>query len=148
MIVRVQRYPVAPPSFASFLDFERDADDLFGDFLGAQALPVRRQYPALDVAGYENESVVVAEIPGVRKEDVKISVQDGMLTISGERKEPAAPEESTWLRNEIRTGEFSRTMELPHEVDVNAIEAEITNGVLRIVLPKAAEARSREIPVK
>ena len=143
MVVRVQRYPFPAFPFESIFDIERDVNHLFGNPGVA-----RRHHPALDVAGYENESVVVAELPGVQKEDIKISMQDGMLTISGVRKEMATPESSTWLRNEIRTGEFSRTVQLPHEVDADGIVAELTNGVLRIVLPKAAEARPHEIRVK
>jgi len=146
MVVRVQRYPAITSPFESISSFEQEIDQLFGGFLGAGA--ARRKYPALDVAEYEGESVIIAEVPGVRKEDVKISVHDGMLTISGARKETATPEKSTWLRNEIHAGEFSRTVQLPHEVDLNSVGAELTDGVLRIVLPKTAAARPQEIRVK
>lgn len=146
MIVRVQRYPPITSPFESISNFEQEIDQLFGGFLGTGT--ARRKYPALDVAEYEGESVIVAELPGVRREDVKISVQDGMLTISGVRKETATPERSTRLRNEIHAGEFSRTVQLPHEAELNAVSAELTNGVLRIVLPKAATARPQEIRVK
>jgi len=148
MVVRVQRYPVASWPFESLFDFERGIDDLFGNFLGTGLVTQSGRDPAIDVAEYDNESVVVAEMPGVRKEDMKISVQDGVLSITGERKGHELPEGSRWIRNEVRTGQFSRTVELPHEVKTDAISAELNNGVLRIVLPKAEEAKPREIQVQ
>ncbi len=149
MVVRVHRFP----SFASAgdvnFDFEREIDTMFGDILNTRVIePARRPSPSLDVAEQDNETIVVAELPGVRKEDVKVSVHDGVLTISGERKAHQLPEKSAWVRNEISTGQFSRSIQLPHEVQMNGISAELTNGVLRIVLPKAEEARPREIQVK
>ena len=148
MVLRFQRYPVVTPTFHSIFDFENDIDDLFGNLLRT-GLSVRdREYPSIDLAEHENNSVVVAEMPGVRKEDLKVSVQDNVLTISGDRKGANLPEGSGWIRNEISTGKFSRTIELPHDVNAAEISAELNNGVLRITLPKAEQARAREIQVK
>jgi HSP20 family protein len=102
----------------------------------------------VDIAEQGDESIVVAELPGVRKEDLKISIQDGQLTISGERRQHQLPENSSWLRNEAWSGEFSRTIQLPHEVKEDGVSAELKNGILRIVLPKAEEVRAREIKVQ
>lgn len=148
MVVRVQRYPVFSSPFDSLLNFEREIDDMFGNVLKNVAAPQVRTYPALDVAEYQNESVVVAEMPGVLKEDVKLSVQDDILTISGVRKGHTQSTGTGWLRNEIRTGEFSRSIRLPHAVNQDNIAAELTNGILRITLPKADEAKTREIRIK
>lgn len=148
MVVRVQRYPVFSSPFANLFNFERVIDDLFGGVVKDAALPQVHSYPALNMAEYENESVVVAEMPGVRKEDVKLSVQDDVLTISGVRQGHTPENNISWLRNEIRTGAFSRAVRLPHAVDDAGITAELTNGVLRITLPKAEEARTREIKIK
>jgi HSP20 family protein len=148
MFLRVQRFPISSSMFEPLLNFDRDIDSMLENVWRA---PVERpvyQYPALDIAEYEDESVVVAEMPGVRKEDVKLSVHDGVLTISGERKAAQMPENSSWLRNEIRTGEFARTIQLPHDVKTDAISAELNNGVLRVVLPKSEEVRPREITIK
>lgn len=148
MVVRVQRYPVFSSPFDNLSGFEREIDDMFGNLLEGVAKPQVRTYPALDMAEYENESVVVAEMPGVRKEDVRVSVQNDVLTISGVRKGHTQSTGTEWLRNEIRTGEFSRSIRLPHAVNQGTIGAELTNGILRITLPKAEEAKSREIQIK
>lgn len=143
MVIRVQRYPATGWPFDSLFDFADPFDGVFSD-----SEANGHWSPAIDVAEDRNESVVVAEVPGVAKEDLKISVHDGTLTIAGERKTNASPENASPLRTEIRSGKFSRAVGLPHEVNVNAISAELSNGVLRIVLPKADEAKPREIPVQ
>ncbi len=148
MVLRFERFPVATPSFHSIFDFEQNIDEMFGNFIGTGLSVRHRDYPALDVAEHENNSVVVAELPGVLKEDLKVSVQENVLTISGERKGVSLPEKSGWIRNEISSGKFSRTIELPHAVNTAEISAELKNGVLRITLPKAEQARTREIQVK
>ena len=148
MVLRLERYPVATPTFNSIFDFQDEIDDLFGNLLGTH-MPARvLEFPSLDLTDDENNTMVVAEMPGVRKEDIKVSVQNGLLTISGERKDASLPEGSSWIRNEIRTGKFNRAIVLPHAVNAKEISAELNNGVLKILLPKAEEARSREIPVK
>jgi HSP20 family protein len=148
MFLRVQRFPISSSLFEPLFDFDRDIDSVFENVWRTPTVRSVYKYPALDLAEYENESVVVAEMPGVRKEDLKLSVHDGILTISGERKAHQMPENSSWLRNEIRTGEFARTIQLPHDVKADAISAELNNGVLRVVLPKSEEVRPREITIK
>jgi len=148
MLLRVQRFPISSSLFEPLLSVDRDIDSRLENIWRTPVERSMYHYPPLDIAEYENESVVVAEMPGVRKEDLKLSVQDGVLTISGERKAHQMPENSSWLRNEIRTGEFSRTIELPHDVKADAIAAELNNGVLRVVLPKSEEVRPREITIK
>ena len=147
MLVRVQRYPVARPPFRSLFSSEREIDDLFKSFLGSNVTPFVRTYPAIDLAEHEDELVLVAELPGVKKEDVKISLEDKFLTISGVRKASAIPEGSSWVRNEVDTGEFSRSIELPHGVEAGKVSAELENGILRVVLPKPEQIRPREIRV-
>ncbi len=147
MFVRVQRIPIASSLFEPFSEFGQEIDEIVDNFWRTSLSQPAYAYPAIDVAEYENESVVVAELPGVRKEDLKLSVHDGTLTISGVRKEDRIPENASWLRNETRTGEFSRTIELPHDVKGDAISAELADGVLRVVLPKSEEVRAREIAI-
>jgi len=84
----------------------------------------------------------------VNKENLKITMADGLLTVSGQRKAQALPENSRWIRNEVTTGSFSRSFEIGHPVNVGEIAAELKDGLLRIVLPKAEEARPREITVR
>lgn len=146
MFVRIQRHPVSSSLFEPLFDWE-DADSLFDNLLTGAARP-GSVFPAVDMAEYDSESVLVAEMPGVRKEDLKLAVNDGVLTISGERKGHELPENSSWLRNEIESGKFTRSVQLPHDINADGISAELTNGVLRVVLPKAEEIRPREIKVQ
>jgi HSP20 family protein len=125
--------------------------DLLEDFLTDFTPSYRtsqRWFPAIDVAEYENDSVVVAELPGVTKDDLKISVENGVLTISGERKPYEIPQNARVLVNEMRVMNFSRSLELPHDVQVDKISAELQNGVLRITLPKTQASRARTIAVQ
>jgi HSP20 family protein len=103
---------------------------------------------AIDLVERPNESIVVVELPGVAKEDVKISLEGELLTIKGERKTSGLPDGARWIRSERSSGEFFRTIQLPHPVKADAVSAEMVNGVLRITLPKAEEARPREIGIK
>lgn len=148
MLVRFERHPL----FNSFLDpafdFGRDIDELFGNFLGVTAGHRSHSYLALDVIENAKDIVVVAELPGVKKEDVKISLEDGTLSITGERKQSALPEKSRQIRAEMPVGTFRRTIELPSRVKDGDVTAELSNGLLRIVLPKAEDAIPRQISIQ
>jgi HSP20 family protein len=152
MFVRFENFPVARPLVQDVFTLEQEVGSLFDGLISGLTSGTRRAgfgyAPAVDVAEYPAETVVVAELPGIRKEDVKIGFEKGVLTISGERKAAAVPEGSTWHRNEIASGTFSRAIELSHEVSADAIAAEMTNGILKIVVPKAEKARAREIAVR
>lgn len=145
MLVRVQRYPISRSLFGDLFNTERQIDSLFSSLLGTDGYSRIRPFPRVDLAEYGNESVLIAEMPGVKKEDVKISLEDRFLTISGERKAQALSEGSLWVRNEVDAGEFSRSFELSHAVDANKVSAEMENGILRVVLPKPEAVRPREI---
>ena len=147
MVMRVHRFPTASPIFADLSDLEREVGSLFGSFLGGSAFRQTGQYPAIDLADSGDELVLVAELPGVKKEDLKIGLENGLLTISGERKDPGLPENSRWLRNEVVSGEFTRVIELPHFVDADKVSAELSNGILKVSLPKSEAVRPREIRV-
>jgi len=105
-------------------------------------------YAPLDIEENNEELVVVAEVPGVKKEDVKVSLEDGVLSIGGERKPNALAGNARGLVREHRLGRFHRTVRLPYAIDAAAVSAELSNGLLRIVLPKAEEARPKQIDVK
>ncbi len=106
------------------------------------------EYPYVNVAEFKDEIQVVAEIPGIPKENVKLQLHDGMLTISGERKAPEDPKDSQWLRQEISYGSFSRTIELPERVDAENVTAEYQNGVLRVTLPKHEAVKPKDITIR
>jgi|WetSurMetagenome_2_1015567.scaffolds.fasta_scaffold355371_1 HSP20 family protein len=146
MLVRFERFPMAHATWRSAAEFERDIDSLFKGYMSADSGCV--QPPAMNIIELKDESVVTVELPGVAKEDVKLSLDDELLTIKGERKSSQLPEGARWIRSERRSGEFFRSIQLPHPVKAEGITAELANGILRIAIPKAEEARPREIAVK
>lgn len=111
------------------------------DFLGTW-------YPAVDIFDNEREIVLKAELPGLKKEDIDIHVEDNLLTLRGERKREEEVKEKGYYRSERAYGTFSRSFTLPATVDVKKIGASYKDGVLAVTLPKAEEAKPRQIEVK
>jgi HSP20 family protein len=93
-----------------------------------------------------DEYVITAELPGLRRDDIQIQVTDGRLQLSGVRREAGVPCEQ-YHRVERGHGEFSRTFELPLPVDSDRITADLRDGVLTVICPKAAEGSARRIQV-
>jgi len=105
-------------------------------------------HPPLDLWQDDANLYVEAELPGMDLNDLEIYVTGGnQLSIKGERKPPLV-ERGHWHRQERGYGAFGRTVELPHDVDDDKVEAEFRNGVLTITLPKRAETKPRKIAVK
>jgi HSP20 family protein len=102
--------------------------------------------PALDVYQNNDNVVVVAELPGMKKEEIEISLHDGTLTIGGERKHEASNGEKS-ERNERYIGKFRRSITLPVRVDSNKVSATYRDGILTVTLPKAEEAKPKQIQV-
>lgn len=148
MLMRINQFPILRPSWQSVLNLENDLESVFGAIPSQVFAPRASRLPMMNLAEGENESVLSVELPGVNKEDVKISLEGGLLTLTGERKAPGIPEGARWLRSEIVNGKFVRTLELPHPVDPKAVTAELKNGILSVILPKAEEARPREITIR
>jgi HSP20 family protein len=129
-------------------DYPRTFDNLVDNFFATDVLPSRNTFPAIDITEQDGTTTVIAELAGVKKEDVKIAFENNVLTISGERKPYEIPENTKVLLNEMRVRSFSRSIQFEHDVDTDKISADLTNGVLRIVLPKAESAKVRTIEVK
>jgi HSP20 family protein len=104
--------------------------------------------PSIDMYEKEDSFIVRAEIPGVKKEDVDISIRGEMLTIKGERKAEAQVKEEEYHRCEVCYGSFSRSLSLPAAVDSDKVEATYEDGMLEIRLPKAKEAMPTRIQVQ
>lgn len=104
-------------------------------------------YPPVDVIEDEKEIIVKAEIPGVEKENIKVLIDNNMLTISGEKKVEKSEEGKTYYSVERRFGSFKRVMNLPSSVDPDKIKATYKDGVLTITLPKKEEARAKEVKI-
>ncbi len=91
---------------------------------------------------------VNVELPGITKQDVTVNVNDGVLTISAERKQPELKDQEQWIRNEISYGKYERTINLPYSVDVEKISALHENGILQIILPKHENAKPKQISIR
>ncbi len=102
--------------------------------------------PALDLYQSNDNIVAVIELPGMRKEDIEISLHDGTLTISGERKRESANGEKA-ERTERYVGTFRRSITLPTRVDANKVNASYRDGILTVTLPKAEEVKPKQIQV-
>jgi len=104
--------------------------------------------PAVDVFERGEDLVVHAELPGLKSDEIDIRVENGNLTLHGERNRKSEVEDDKVYRLERAHGTFRRSFTLPTTVDASRITAEYTDGVLEIVLPKAEEAKSRKVEVK
>lgn len=126
-------------------------DQAFNDFVSpltsSEEVGERAWIPAVDVLESEGTLTVTAELPGMRKEDVDITLEDGVLKISGERRFEKDDERENYRRIERAYGRFSRAFTLPRHVDRSRVEARFDNGLLRIVLPKSEDARARKIDI-
>ena len=116
--------------------------------LGAEPASAADWAPRVDISETPAAYVIKAEIPEVKKEDVKITIDDGMVTISGERRQETEQKDTKYHRVERYYGSFSRSFSLPGNVDEQAAKAEFKEGVLSLSIPKAAEARPKVLEVK
>jgi HSP20 family protein len=128
---------------------------MFEDFFGAPeegGLPdfwaQGRFVPAVDVAENDEGLTLMAEIPGVSKDELDVSFEDGVLTLRGEKKEEEKREGTGWHRVERRYGRFERRIRLPEYVDVDKITARHADGVLTLTMPKAERAKPKSIAIK
>ena len=106
--------------------------------------------PVADISETDKEYVIKAELPEVKKEDVKVTLDNGVITISGERKHQKEQKDANEIRIESFYGTFSRSFSLPENIDAKGIRAETNDGVLRVKIPKteAAAAKAVSIEVK
>lgn len=119
--------------FDPFVELHREIDRLFEDFME----PFKRSnvhFPRVDIYETEKEVVIEAELPGMRKEDVKITIEDGVLNIKGERKFNREDKSKNYKIIERVEGSFERSFALPDYVDVEKISAKFTDGILKIEL--------------
>ncbi|HJZ50386.1 MAG TPA: Hsp20/alpha crystallin family protein [Roseiflexaceae bacterium] len=103
--------------------------------------------PALDLSETPESYLVEAAVPGLKPEDVEITLENNVLTIKGETRQEVDDKKRNFHRIERRFGSFQRTIGLPSTVKADAIQASLTNGVLRLEIPKAEEVKPRKISV-
>jgi HSP20 family protein len=104
--------------------------------------------PVVDISEDNNEVKIVSELPGMRREDVKVSVDEGVLTIRGERKFTEEKHKKDYHRIERCYGNFTRSFTLPSNLQTDQIKANMHDGLLEITLPKKEEAKPKEIEIK
>jgi len=144
----------------NFVKINKDTDILNDTFKSIMNSPLfqnieksstnKTYIPKVRISEDKDNFNIRLELPGMTKEDVKISVENNELTVSGNKKEEMRTEETNLIINEIYSGEFSRKFNVSNDIKIDAIEAEYTDGVLNITLPKIEEAKPvvKEINIK
>ncbi|MEX1244456.1 MAG: Hsp20/alpha crystallin family protein [Thermoanaerobaculia bacterium] len=144
-----------PRTFPFFREMEEVSDRL-NRFLGGrtrangerESLVVTDWMPPVDIQEIETEYLVKAELPEVRKEDVKVTVENGVLTIQGERKQEKEEKGKKFHRVERSYGTFLRTFTVPVDAEENKVAADFKDGILRVHLPKTEKSRPKAIEVR
>jgi HSP20 family protein len=133
----------------------RELDDFFERYnrdMGSSRLSVLgdniQWRPTADIIENDKEYTIKAELPEVKKEDIDIKVENGMLTLSGERRVEKSTDDEKQHRRESFYGRFARSFSLPEDVDVTKITADCRDGVLKVHLPKTEAKKPRSIDVK
>ena len=140
----------------------KDMERLFEEFLEdpfftgfRRRLPMWKRFkefegisPAVDMVDKKDEIVIKAEVPGVEKDDIHISLTENTITIKGETKKEKETKEEDYYYSERSYGSFARTLSLPEKVQTDKVKANFKNGILEIHLPKSPEAKTKEIKVE
>ncbi len=138
--------------FSELEEFERRFDDLFGSafwpFWRRRGVVERTWAPALEVIEKDDRYIVKAELPGLKPEEVDISIADDALTIKGEKRSEEEVKQDEYHWTERTYGAFQRVVRLPSNVDTGKVEATYEHGVLQLTLPKKAEVAAKKIKVK
>ena len=135
----------------TFVDLlHRDLDRLVGARRGVSddQSPVANWVPAVDIIEEQDRFVLRADVPGVKAEDIEVAMDNGVLSVSGERHAIAPSDDSGAQRIERVTGRFLRRFTLPDTADAEGISAKSNSGILEVVIPKAPEIQARRIIVE
>lgn len=130
--------------FTELGDLRSRFDRMFGDWMDGQD---RAWTPAIDVVREDGQLIVRADLPGIKPEEVKLSVEDDVLTVSGEHEEHGEKKDDHYVRRERRYGSFSRSMVLPAGVDATQITATTHDGVVDVTIPLPTEAKQGPITI-
>jgi HSP20 family protein len=130
-----------------FLELRRMQSEMNRLFSGFNTVAAR-EFPPINIWLGENSVVVTAELPGVSREDVNISLQDEVLTLEGARQPQLRQQDVKWHRRERAYGSFARTVQLPFRVDPEKVQARYMNGVLEIELERLEADRPKRIQIR
>jgi HSP20 family protein len=139
-LIQYERPGLSWPTFGRLAGLQDELDHLFES-------PLRAWAPALDVREDADNFVIRAELPGLKRDDISVSLQDGALVISGERSVEKVEEGVEIHRQERYYGKFQRALSLPAPVAADKIKAQYKDGVLTVTLPKAEEAKPKQIDI-
>jgi len=139
-LMNYQRPGLAWPVFGRLGGLQDELERLF-------EAPLTGWAPALDVHENKDNFTVRVELPGIKREDIDVSLHDGALVITGERKEEKLPEGAEMHRQERFYGRFQRALTLPEPVAADKVKADYKDGILTITLPKTEEAKPKKIDV-
>ncbi len=114
---------------------------------GGNGGTLRRWHPAMDLVETEDHFVLKADLPGVAEDDVKVELEDNVLTIAGERRHEEEAKSGGYYRLERATGVFSRSLTLPEGIDPEAVQASFDKGVLEVRIPKPEERKPRRVAI-
>ena len=149
-LTRYQRPEMAWPGFGRLSNLRDELDRLFESpwtELARTSQLLSGWTPALDIHEDKDNFIVRAELPGMKREDIDVSLHDGALSISGERKMEKEYEEAEVYRTERFFGKFQRVVSLPAAVAADKVNAQYKDGILTITLPKTEEAKPKQIDV-
>lgn len=134
------------------LGFRDEMDRLLDEFYG-RVVPSRDKLegdwtPPMDISDADGEVVAEVELPGLKKDDIKVCVEDDILTVTGERKKEESASGDNWRRVERTYGYFKRSVKLPTPVNADKVRAAYKDGVLTISMPKVESKKAKEIPIQ
>ncbi len=134
----------------SMLGFQNDFDRLFNSFINMpeEETALAAFSPSVDIEEKEKEFRIIAELPGLNKEEIKINIKDNLLSISGEKKKGKKIEDENYHRTERIFGSFQRTFRLPEYADQDNIAAKYEDGILNVSIPKLKESISKNVEIK
>lgn len=146
----IRRYPSLPswnPAYREVDEMRREMDRLFESLAGLGGTRSPGVFPPINVSETPDRVLVRAEVPGIKPKDLDIRVEANTLTIAGER-EPEEDGSVSYHRREREWGAFRRSFSMPTRIDAEGVEARYVDGILTVLLPKAAEARPKQIAVQ
>ena len=129
-------------------DLNRWMDDTLSSLAWNRGENLRSWYPETDVSETPEHLILRLEVPGLTRDHIRISVENNVLTVRGEKQQETTSEDESFYRTERSYGAFERSFSLPAHSDANHVQATLDNGVLTIKLPRREEARPREVPIE
>ncbi len=137
-------------NYLPWFSFGRQLDRVSSDFdklFGRSASRIENVFPVFNIYANDEGAMLEAELPGVKVEDIEIIVSGNLVTVKGARKDVEV-EKASNVRRERRSGEFSRTFELPYSIEPAKVEAKCNKGILRVTMPRAEADKPKRIAVQ